>query len=169
MAESISKQTQSVQRQLEAVKAVDWPSPIAWPQPAGCDPIPADRVDALITAAAAREGVGAHLVRQVMQRESAFNPCAVSPKGAQGLMQLMPATAGQMGVRDPFDPEDNVRGGVRYLKQLLERYAGDMAKTLAAYNAGPGRVDRADGVPDIPETKRYVVDILTSLGSLGRP
>ena len=174
MAESISKQTQSIERQLQSVKSVDWPAPVRWPKPptpaAGdCDPLPKESADALINSAAAREGIAVTLVRQVVQRESGLKPCAVSPKGALGLMQLMPATAEEMGVRDPFDPEDNVRGGVKYLKLLLERYAGDVAKTLAAYNAGPGRVDRVDGVPDIPETRRYVVDILTSLGSLSRP
>jgi soluble lytic murein transglycosylase-like protein len=99
----------------------------------------------------------------VIRKESAFYPCAVSPKGALGLMQLMPATAEMLGVTDPFDPKQNVDAGAKFLKQLIEKYAGDLPLALSAYNAGPARVDTARGVPDIAETKNYVADILSSI------
>jgi len=98
-----------------------------------------------------------------MQQESAFRPCAVSPKGAMGLMQLEPGTAADLGVKNPFDPADNVLGGARLLRQLLNRYDGDLSMTLSAYNAGSGRVDAAMGVPAIPETIDYVKRILDKL------
>ncbi len=99
-----------------------------------------------------REGVSPKLVRALVKRESAGKPCAVSPKGAQGLMQLMPATQSDLGISDPFDAEANVNGGVRYLKQMLDRYEGNTALALAAYNAGPQRVTPGPGskLPDIP-------------------
>ncbi|MBL8227816.1 MAG: lytic transglycosylase domain-containing protein [Bryobacterales bacterium] len=117
----------------------------------------------MIRLAATREGVREDLVHAVIERESAFRPCAVSPKGAQGLMQLMPATASELGVLDPFDPQQSIDGGVRFLKQLLDRYKGNFELALGAYNAGSGRVDRAGGVPNIAETKDYVLNILSKL------
>jgi soluble lytic murein transglycosylase-like protein len=100
------------------------------------------------------------LVRAVVQVESAFNPYARSPKGAQGLMQLMPATAQQFGVRDPYNPEENVRAGVAYLRQLLDRYNNNEKLALAAYNAGPGAVDKyGETVPPYAETRNYVAQI----------
>jgi soluble lytic murein transglycosylase-like protein len=128
-----------------------------------CDPISTADVGPLIREAATREGIKEDLVRAVIQRESAFKPCAVSPKGAQGLMQLMPGTAKDLGVSDAFDPKQNIDGGTRYLKQLLTRYNGNMELALGAYNAGPARVDKAGGVPNIPETKTYVIEILNKL------
>jgi soluble lytic murein transglycosylase-like protein len=95
-------------------------------------------------------------VRAVVKVESNFNPNAVSQKGAMGLMQLMPATARQLKVKNPFDPEQNVDAGVRHLKQLLESYGGDVKLSLAAYNAGSGAVARSAGVPHYAETQSYV-------------
>jgi soluble lytic murein transglycosylase-like protein len=100
------------------------------------------------------------LVNSVIRAESGFNVRAVSPKGAQGLMQLMPKTASRLGVGDAFDPQANVEAGTRYLRELLERYDFDLVKALAAYNAGPGRVAQYGGVPPYYETKAYVARIV---------
>lgn len=113
--------------------------------------------DDLIDEHASRQGVRKDLVKAVIQVESGFNPRAVSNKGAVGLMQLMPATARQLGVVNPYDPSENVRGGVAYLRQLLDRYDGDERLALAAYNAGPGAVDsHGQTVPPYRETRDYV-------------
>jgi soluble lytic murein transglycosylase-like protein len=118
------------------------------------------RFEPLIRQHAGQRGVRPELVRAVIQVESAFNPRAVSPKGAMGLMQLMPATAKQFGVIDPFNPAENIRAGVSYLRQLLDRYDHDEQLALAAYNAGPGAVDRyGSKVPPYKETQNYVLKI----------
>ena len=100
------------------------------------------------------------LVRAVMATESSLNPKAVSPKGAMGLMQLMPGTAAEMFVADAFDPKQNIHGGVRYLRILANLFNGDMVRIVAAYNAGPDAVKRADGIPQIAETQEYVKRVL---------
>jgi len=115
---------------------------------------------AIIAAASAQHQIDADFIASVIAAESANNPHAVSPKGARGLMQLMPATAGKLGVKDSFDPSDNVDGGVRYLRELLVQYNGNVAKALAAYNAGPQRVEQYKGVPPYRETHAYVARII---------
>jgi soluble lytic murein transglycosylase-like protein len=115
-----------------------------------------EEIDAAIVMSAARHNVDPNLVRAVVKVESNFNSNAVSRKGAMGLMQLMPSTARELKVKNPFDPEQNVDAGVRHLKQLLENYNGDVNLTLAAYNAGSGAVARSAGVPRFAETQNYV-------------
>jgi soluble lytic murein transglycosylase-like protein len=130
---------------------------------ADCDPLPSGELDPLIESAAQKSGVDSKLVRAVIEQESAGRPCALSARGAQGLMQLMPDTADDFDVQDPFDPKQNVEAGAKLLKSLLNRYNNDPSLALSAYNAGPGRVDEAGGVPAIPETVDYVAEILNKL------
>ncbi|MGH7413421.1 MAG: lytic transglycosylase domain-containing protein [Candidatus Rokuibacteriota bacterium] len=108
----------------------------------------------------ARHGVDASLVESVIRAESAFNPTAVSRAGARGLMQLMPKTALALGVRDSFNPRENIEGGVRHLRYLLDRYPGNVALAIAAYNAGEGAVDTHRGIPPYAETQQYVQRVL---------
>jgi soluble lytic murein transglycosylase-like protein len=132
----------------------------------------AAQYQALIDEHAALNSVSADLIRAVIQAESAFNPRARSPKGAMGLMQLMPATALEFGVIDPYDPAENIGAGVKYLKQLLTQYDGSVELALAAYNAGPGAVKKYGGsVPPYRETRAYVAkirgDVATAAGTAG--
>jgi soluble lytic murein transglycosylase-like protein len=122
-------------------------------QPATVDP------RALVDAAARKSAIPAKLLHSVVKAESAYRPDAVSPKGAIGLMQLMPTTAAQYGA-DPMDPAQNVEAGTAYLRDLLLKYNGDVAAALAAYNAGPGAVDRYHGIPPYAETRSYVGKII---------
>ena len=121
---------------------------------------PAPALNQVVDSASAAYHLDPDLVNSVIHAESGFNSHAVSPKGARGLMQLMPGTANQLGVNDAFDPQSNVTGGSRYLRELLERYNFDLVKALAAYNAGPGRVEQYQGVPPFRETRAYVAHIV---------
>jgi hypothetical protein len=114
-----------------------------------------------------RHGVDPTLVESVIRAESAFNPSAVSRTGARGLMQLMPKTALALGVRDSFNPRENIEGGVRHLRYLLDRYPGNVALAVAAYNAGEGAVDAHRGIPPYAETQQYVQRVLQSGASAG--
>lgn len=185
MRASIEKQRQSVRRQLDyvhgvvaasgtsAVSSVVVPvapvesvqSPVATVEPvqSDCAPIPPSQLMGYIERTAEREGLTPDLLRAVIDKESRFQPCAVSKKGAQGLMQLMPTTAAQLDVADPFDPKENIAAGARFLGQLLARYGGNIELALGAYNAGPTRIDTYRGLPPIPETLNYVSDIMDSL------
>jgi hypothetical protein len=121
-------------------------------------------LESLIQKYGQRYGVDPALIRAVMRHESAFNPNAVSPKGAQGLMQLMPGTASLMGVTNPFDPEQNIAGGVGYLRHCLDRFGHSVPLAVAAYNAGPARVAKSQGVPAIPETQAFVKNVMGAYG-----
>lgn len=192
MAPSLDKQKESVRKQVKTAQPVEpgwftvpWPS-MQWTEPvkpaggaaagqtgattsAGwrpeCEPVAEAARESLFQRAAAEEGIDVGLIREVARKESAFFPCAVSGKGALGLMQLMPETAAAMGVVDPFDPEANVLAGAKMLAGLLGRYKGDTRLALAAYNAGSGRVEDYGGVPPFRETRDYVGKILEALGS----
>jgi soluble lytic murein transglycosylase-like protein len=129
-----------------------------------------DRYEPLVQEHAARQSLRPDLVRAVIQVESGFNPWARSPKGAMGLMQLMPATARELGVRNAYDPEENIRGGTEYLRQLLDKYEGNEELALAAYNAGAGAVDRyGRRVPPYRETKDYVRKVGSAAGTMAGP
>lgn len=168
--ESIAKQRAAILKQVEGVMGkapspassfftvpwVETPASISAP---ACDPMPAADLDKLVEQNSQQQGVKPELIRAVIAEESGARPCAVSGKGAQGIMQLMPATSEQFGVKDPFDPRQNVEAGTKLLKQLLVKYNNDVSLALAAYNAGTGRVDKDGGIPQIPETQNYVTDI----------
>ena len=115
-------------------------------------------INAFIQTAATEHGIDPLLIKAIIKAESNFDPTAVSPKGAQGLMQLMPATAKDLQVADPFDPQSNITGGTKYLRSLLDSFGWDMELSLAAYNAGPGRVKGR--IPNIIETRIYIAKVL---------
>jgi soluble lytic murein transglycosylase len=119
------------------------------------------RYSGIISRNSFKYNIAPSLIEAVISVESNWQPTAVSRKGAIGLMQLMPATSRDMGVYDPYDPEDNIEGGTKYLRLLLDRFDEDLELALAAYNAGPQRVERHGGVPPIPETKKYVRRVLS--------
>lgn len=184
MQSSIDKQRASIAVAKDATKAnpvtsffqLPPPAPLAGgapvpppaPEPAmpdmNCEPLPVADVTPVLEQAARREGLDPRLLTAVIQQESGFRPCVISRKGAQGLMQLMPATVEQFGVKDPFEVKQNIDAGAKFLKELIGRYSGNLALALGAYNAGPGSVDAADGVPQNAETMTYVSEILAKLG-----
>lgn len=184
MQSSVDKQRASIAAGKEAAKTppvtsffqlpppAPLPGGVAVPPPApepvmpdiNCEPIPITDVTPIVEQAARREDLDPRLLTAVIQQESGFRPCAISRKGAQGLMQLMPATIEQFGVKDPFEAKQNIDAGAKFLKDLLIRYSGNMSLALGAYNAGPGNVDAADGVPHNAETMTYVTEILGKLG-----
>ena len=189
--DAIARQRAAVERQRASVRhqvranspptaaffTVPWDEPLSPPPAeapavvaeAECDPIPKDRIEPMVQEIAKREGLTPQLLRAVIEKESSNLPCAVSSAGAEGLMQLMPETASGLGVDDPFDPRQNVDGGARYLKQMIDRYGGNLLLGLAAYNAGPGRADNAGAFPLPAETTSYVSEILRKLGAANSP
>jgi soluble lytic murein transglycosylase-like protein len=167
---AMEKQRAAMAIQREAVRkqsemAVEWrsvPQAIQPPEP-DCDPVADVELTPLIDRAAQNHQVDTKLLRGVIEQESAFRPCAISPKGAKGLMQLMPATIDQFKVEDVFDPQQNIEAGATFLRQLLDKYKGDLKLALAAYNAGATTVDKTGGIPDIKETQDYVEGVLKKM------
>jgi soluble lytic murein transglycosylase-like protein len=149
--------TDQIERFEKEPSAPVTPAPVALVAPATEKP---RNLNELINTISDRHHLDPDLISSVIHAESGFNPRAVSPKGARGLMQLMPQTASKLGVSNAFDPSANVEGGTRYLSELLERYNFDVVKALAAYNAGPGRVEQYRGVPPYYETQAYVARIV---------
>jgi soluble lytic murein transglycosylase-like protein len=124
--------------------------------------VPPSQIDALVGQNAQAQAVDPALVKAIIANESGFNANATSSVGAQGLMQLMPGTASALGVTDAYDPAQNVAGGTKYIRQLLDRFNGDVRLAVAAYNAGPGAVEKYAGVPPYTETQNYVQNVLAS-------
>jgi soluble lytic murein transglycosylase-like protein len=158
MRESIAKQRESVRNQSARQPRVSSLEPAA-PGGPECEPISPEQIEPMIAGSAAEWDVDPALVRALIHQESGFRPCAVSPRGALGLMQLMPETTALLGVADPFDPEQNVRSGVQYLRQMLDQFQNDASLALAAYNAGPSKVEDGSAA-GLPETQHYVERIL---------
>lgn len=175
---SIERQRQSIERQKQSLRENYpqvyrevrlTPAPATFAPPGDCPPMAPADVKAIIDREANRHKMDPRLIQAVVETESAYLPCAVSPVGALGLMQLMPATAESLRVSNPFDPDENITAGTQFLKQMLERYGGDVAKSLAAYNAGPARVDANGGIPPIAETQEYVRKIMGKIGPVSAP
>ena len=133
-----------------------------------CNRVESEKLDRYIRKAAMVYGVDPLLVRAVIEAESNFNAHAISPKGAQGLIQLMPGTARDLQVADPFDPGQNINGGTRYLRSLLDSFGGNVQLSLAAYNAGPKQVEASRGLPPFLETRNYIVRVLQNYRSYTR-
>ena len=160
--DAIEKQLKSVQQQKDSLKEMGLYEPVPDPD---CDAMPEEQVKPLIDEAAKAQKLPSKLIAAVITQESGYRACAVSEKGAEGLMQLMPETSGKLRVENPFDPKTNIAAGAAYLRWLLEKYKGDLAQALAAYNAGPETVEKAKGEPGIPETQAYVSAILEKVGA----
>jgi soluble lytic murein transglycosylase-like protein len=165
MEPSLAKQRASVRAQVEAAAthSTSWSIPMIMPEGAVCEPVSQPELARMIDDIAPRQNVDPALIREVARQESGFHPCAISPKGAAGLMQLMPATQVQFQVKNPFSAKESLEAGSKLLRDLLDRYHGDLSLALSAYNAGAQTVDRAGAVPEIPETKNYVFGILNRL------
>lgn len=143
-------------------RVTEAPAPTGLAQAPGPDS-PAIEIDSHIEDVAARYGVSKDLIAAIIEAESRYNPRAISPRGAQGLMQLMPETAAILGVGNPFDPRQNIEGGVRHLRSLMDRFGNNLPLALAAYNAGERAVVSHGGIPPYPETRQYVRRILRQL------
>lgn len=159
----IPSEVVSVQPHVVAPTAVEPLRPSEAPSPAPAPEVDTPDLIAMIDKIAADQGVEDSLVHSVIRAESNYNPHAVSPKGAQGIMQLIPATARRFGVGNTFDPRENVLGGVKYLKFLLDYYHDDYVRAIAAYNAGEAAVDRYNGIPPYAETRAYVYNVAKNL------
>jgi soluble lytic murein transglycosylase-like protein len=155
-----SGQIQSFEPGPSAVAPAPPVTATAAERPAGGVPPASDPIAGWIAKAALRYKIDPDFVASVVKAESGFHPAAVSPKGARGLMQLMPRTAASLGVENALDPAANLEGGTRYLRQLLDQYGGNAGKALAAYNAGPRRVEQYGGVPPYRETRAYITGII---------
>jgi soluble lytic murein transglycosylase-like protein len=159
---AIAIQRQAVRKQSEM--AAQWrATPSETESAADCDPIEDPELSPLIDKAARQHQLQPKLIRGVIEQESAFHACAISSKGAKGLMQLMPAAIDHFKVTDVFDPQQNIEAGASFLRQLLDKYKGDLKLALAAYNAGPATVDKTGGIPDIKETQDYVEQIMKKI------
>jgi soluble lytic murein transglycosylase-like protein len=170
MTEAANLQRAAAQLQTTPVEtdsffSAGWSGPAMLPPPLpNCPPMAESETESLIRASAGRNGLNPVLIKAVIRQESGFKPCVISEKGAMGLMQVMPETAQTLGTKDPFDPAENIDAGARYLKQMLTRFKGDIRLALAAYNAGPEKVDGPKpAVPDIAETRDYVQSITAAL------
>ncbi|MDQ2840781.1 MAG: lytic transglycosylase domain-containing protein [Acidobacteriota bacterium] len=172
--ESLKQQRESLRQQIGVkVEASDsdyeFLTPMTPLPDTECPALEKANVESLIATAAKKQALSPELVRAVMRQESGFKPCAVSVKGAQGLMQLMPETAAQLHVTDPFDPEQNVQAGAAFLKQLLKKYNGDLRLALVAYNAGATRADQLDPAQYPLETQGYLANIFAELDNPATP